>query len=66
MIPLFRITTANDMLQLLYGGNYFNPLLSFSGVMLTVFQLVVVTIIAALYPMKVAGSITPLDAISRD
>ena len=66
VIPLFRITTANDMLQLLYGGNYFNPLLSFSGVMLTVFQLVVVTIIAALYPMKVAGSITPLDAISRD
>ncbi|MDO8805898.1 MAG: FtsX-like permease family protein [Elusimicrobiota bacterium] len=66
VIPLFRITTANDMLQLLYGGNFFNPLLSFSGVLLTVFQLLVVTIIAALYPMWVAGNITPLDAISRD
>jgi len=66
VIPLFRITTANDMLQLLYGGNFFNPLLSFSGIALTAAQLVVVTVIAALYPMKVAGSITPLDAISRD
>ena len=66
LIPLFRITTANDMLQILYGGNYFNPLLSLSGVLLTVFQLLVVTVIAALYPMRVAGNITPLDAISRD
>jgi len=66
VIPLFKITTANDMLQLLYGGNYFSPLLSFSGIALTAFQLLVVTVIAALYPMRVAVGITPLDAISRD
>jgi len=66
IIPLLRITTNNDMLQLLYGGNYFSPLLSLSGIALTAFQLLVVTVIAALYPMKVAGNITPLDAISRD
>jgi len=66
LIPLFRITTANDMLQLLYGGNYFNPLLSLSCIALTSFQLLAVTIAAALYPMRVAGQITPLDAISRD
>lgn len=66
LIPVFRITTENELLQLLYGGNFFNPLLSGSGVALTIFQLAAVTIIAALYPMKVAGGITPLDAISRD
>jgi len=66
VIPLFRITTANDMLQLLYGGNFFNPLLSLPGIALTAFQLLLVTIIAALYPMRVAVEITPLDAISRD
>ena len=66
VIPLLRITTANDMLQILYGGNYFNPLLSVSGIALTVLQLLVVTVIAAVYPMRVAGNITPLDAISRD
>jgi ABC-type antimicrobial peptide transport system permease subunit len=66
LIPLFRITTANDMLQLLYGGNYFNPLLSLSGIALTVLQLALVTVLATLYPMRVATGITPLDAISRD
>ncbi|HAH32714.1 MAG TPA: hypothetical protein DCL44_10420 [Elusimicrobia bacterium] len=65
-IPLLRITTANDMLQLLYGGSFFNPLLSLSDIGLTALQLAVVTIIAALYPMRVAVQITPLDAISRD
>jgi len=66
VIPLLRITTANDMLQILYGGNYFNPLLSVTGILLTVLQLALVTVIAAVYPMRVATGITPLDAISRD
>lgn len=66
IIPLLKITTANDMLQLLYGGNYFHPLLSVSGIALTALQLLFVTVIAALYPMRVAAHITPLDAISRD
>lgn len=66
VIPLLKITTANDMLQLLYGGDYFHPLLSLSGIALTALQLLFVTIVAALYPMRVAAQITPLDAISRD
>lgn len=66
LIPLLRITTRNDMLQLLYGGNFFNPLLSLSDVGLTALQLLFVTVVAALYPMRVAVHITPLDAISRD
>ena len=66
VIPLLQITTKNDMLQLLYGGNFFDPRLSLSGIALTAVQLLFVTIIAALYPMRVAVNITPLDAISRD
>ena len=66
IIPLLQITTKNDMLQLLYGGNFFNPLMSLSGIGLTALQLLFVTVAAALYPMKVAVNITPLDAISRD
>lgn len=66
IIPLLRITTTNDMLQLLYGGNYFDPRLSLTGIALTVLQLAVVTAIAALYPMVVASRITPLDAVTRD
>ncbi|MDD5210081.1 MAG: FtsX-like permease family protein [Elusimicrobiales bacterium] len=66
IIPLLQITTKNDMLQLLYGGNFFNPLLSLSDVGLTALQLLFVTVVAAMYPMRVAVHITPLDAISRD
>ncbi|PIU17981.1 MAG: hypothetical protein COT18_11465 [Elusimicrobia bacterium CG08_land_8_20_14_0_20_59_10] len=66
LIPLLRITTANDMLQLLYGGKFFNPLLSLPDIALTVLQLAAVTVIAALYPMRVASRITPLDAVTRD
>ncbi|HRY29069.1 MAG TPA: FtsX-like permease family protein [Elusimicrobiota bacterium] len=66
LIPLFKITSTNDMVQILYGGDIFHPLLGTSDVLITLMQLVFVTIIAAVYPMHVAGSITPLDAITRD
>lgn len=66
IIPLLQISTKNDMLQLLYGGNFFNPLLSLPDIALTALQLIFVTVVAALYPMRVAVNITPLDAISRD
>ncbi|MBI4352085.1 MAG: FtsX-like permease family protein [Elusimicrobia bacterium] len=66
IIPLLKINTKNDMLQLLYGGNFFNPLLSLPDIALTALQLLFVTVVAALYPMRVAVNITPLDAVSRD
>ena len=66
VIPLLKISTNNDMLQLLYGGNIFSPVLSLSAIALTILQLAAVTVIAALYPMLVAARITPLDAVTRD
>lgn len=66
IIGLLHFTSDNDMVQLLYGGDTFYPLLTASDIILAVLQLSLVTIIAVLYPIKVASSITPLDAISRD
>jgi putative ABC transport system permease protein len=66
IICLLHFTSDNDMVQLLYGGDTFSPLLSAPDIILAVLQLSLVTIIAVLYPIKVASSITPLDAISRD
>lgn len=66
IIPLLKISTQNDMVQLLYGGDIFSPLLTIPDIGITVLQLCIVTILAALYPMKVARSITPLDAVTRD
>ncbi|NTV52087.1 MAG: FtsX-like permease family protein, partial [Candidatus Firestonebacteria bacterium] len=65
-IPLLHITTANDFVQLLYGGDTFHPMLKWADLLLTVIELGIVTVVAALYPVKVAGQIKPLDAIQRD
>ncbi len=66
IISLLHFTSNNDMVQLLFGGDTFHPLLTVSDTVLAIIQLSLVTIIAVLYPIKVASNITPLDAISRD
>jgi ABC-type lipoprotein release transport system permease subunit len=66
IITLCKFTTDIDMLQLLYGGELFRPLLSFADIVLAVFQLIIVTLVAVVYPIRVAGNITPLDAVSRE
>ena len=66
IIPLMRFTTDNDFVQLIYGGDTFQPFLSAGDIVLVVAELAAVTIVTAIYPVKVANSITPLDAISRD
>ena len=66
ILAAFGITTDNDMMQLLYGGDTFRPMLSAIDIALAVVQLVIVTLIAVIYPIRVASGITPLDAISRE
>jgi putative ABC transport system permease protein len=66
VIPYLGITTDNDMVQLLYGGDKFFPILSFTDILLVILQLAAVTVITVIYPVKVATGIVPLDAISRD
>lgn len=66
ILALMNITTANEMLQLFFGGDKFQPLLSMSDIILGIVQLAVVTLIATIYPMIVARRITPLEAIARD
>ena len=66
IIPMLKITSSNDLVQLLYGGDTFNPYLSLAGIILTIFMLMVVTLITVIYPIIVAKNITPLDAIARD
>lgn len=66
LLALLKLTSTNDMVQLLYGGDTFHPFLSGGDIFVAVFQLAIVTAIAVIYPMIVARSITPLDAIARD
>jgi|WetSurMetagenome_2_1015567.scaffolds.fasta_scaffold00724_13 putative ABC transport system permease protein len=66
LFAAFHITTANDMVQLLFGGDTFHPMLTAMDIVLSVIQLVIVTFIAVIYPTRLAQNITPLDAIQRD
>lgn len=66
VLSALKLTTKNDMIQLLYGGDRFHPFLTSSDVVLVLIQLALVAFLAVLYPMFVARSITPLDAISRE
>jgi len=65
-VSLMHITSDKDMVQLLFGGDTFNPLLSAPDILLTIIQLAFVTFLAVLYPLKVARGITPLDAVYRE
>jgi putative ABC transport system permease protein len=66
IVSLFHITSDNDMVQMLYGGDTFQPFLSPFGVVITIVLLAIVTLLAVIYPIRVASGITPLDAVSRE
>lgn len=60
------ITTDNEFLQMVYGGDKLNPFISISSIISAIIQLGIVSLIAVAYPLKVVGKIVPLDAISRE
>ncbi|HVP18645.1 MAG TPA: FtsX-like permease family protein [Spirochaetia bacterium] len=56
---------GNRILELLFGGEVFRPTLGFTGMVVGIIGLAAVTLLAVLYPVRVARRITPLDAINR-
>lgn len=61
-----NITTTVPPLQLLFGGSMFSPLVDTNGVFKGIVQLLVITLIALIYPVIVARRIEPIDAVRRD
>ena len=60
------ITTTNHILQLLFGGSVFRPVIEGWDIALGIVELALVTWLATLYPVRVARRITPLEAVVRD
>ena len=56
----------NEMLPLLFGSDTFHPMVDSIGILVGIAQVIVVTVLAMLYPISIARKITPLEAISRD
>ncbi len=66
-LSVANISVANSAyISIMAGGNTIHPSFSAIGIALGVAQLIIVTLLASLYPMRVASKITPLEAISRD
>jgi ABC-type antimicrobial peptide transport system permease subunit len=63
--PLGITAGESEILELLFGGEVFQPTLGVGGVASGIVALGVVTVLAVLYPLFVARRITPLDAINR-
>jgi ABC-type lipoprotein release transport system permease subunit len=56
---------GNEIFELLFGGEVFQPTLGGAGLVLGIVSLGIVTLLAVIYPLIVARKITPLDAINR-
>jgi len=66
-LSAMHISVANSAyISVIAGGNTLHASVSVVGILLGIAQLVIVTLLASLYPMRVASKITPLEAISRD
>jgi ABC-type antimicrobial peptide transport system permease subunit len=63
--PLRIGSGGNEIFELLFGGEVFQPTLGFDGLVIGIVGLAIVTVLAVIYPVVVARKITPLDAINR-
>ncbi len=66
LLAMLHLSTQNEILQIFYGGDTFQPRLDLVDLLLCAILLCFVTFLAVLYPVSVARKITPLDAMSRD
>lgn len=66
ILPVMKISTENDMLQLFFGGDVFHPVLTSADVILALIQLSIVTLAAVLYPLTLVRKVTPLDAVNKE
>jgi putative ABC transport system permease protein len=66
IVASLGITTDNGIAQLLFGGDSFIPILTVSDILACIFELILVTLLAWVYPARIASRITPLEAIARE
>jgi ABC-type lipoprotein release transport system permease subunit len=66
LLRTIHITTTNEMLQLIFGGDRLSPLFTGNDVLIGIIELGVVTFLSILYPLRLVGKIVPLDAIAKE
>ncbi|MGM0508936.1 MAG: ABC transporter permease [Fusobacteriota bacterium] len=60
------ITTTNEFAQIVFGGEVLSPIITSFDLGIGILELIIVTLLAVIYPLRVVSKIVPLDAISRN
>ncbi|URA09724.1 ABC transporter permease [Thermospira aquatica] len=66
IFALVKLPAKNEMLQLIFGGEYFIPMVTPLDILGNLLVLFFVLWLASLYPGHLAKKTTPLEAISRE
>ncbi|MGC8765123.1 MAG: ABC transporter permease [Brevinematia bacterium] len=66
VLALFKISAKNEMAQLVFGGEFFNPIVGLGDILGNILILLIVLSLAVIYPVKLAKKTTPLEAIVRE
>ena len=59
-------TDSHYMWSLLFGGDFINPIIDVKGIGLGCLEIFIIIFLASLYPIWIAGKISPLESISRE
>lgn len=65
-ISSLGLETTNEFLQIIYGGDVLNPVITISDITLGLIELTLVSILAVIYPIILVNKIRPLDALGND
>ncbi|MFN4215914.1 MAG: ABC transporter permease [Brevinematales bacterium] len=66
LIASLKLKARDGMIQVLFGGEYFLPIVDIPDMIGNLIIFLIVLWIASLYPMHIAKKVTPLEAISRE
>ncbi|MCX7881993.1 MAG: FtsX-like permease family protein [Brevinematales bacterium] len=61
-----KLKASDEMVQLLFGGEYFMPVVGIEDMVANLLILLGVLWLASLYPIRLAKKVTALEAISRE
>lgn len=65
LLNLLGLPASNLFLQILFGGPDLKPILSMSSLFLSLIAVIVIGILASLYPTSVALGVSPVQAMQR-
>jgi ABC-type lipoprotein release transport system permease subunit len=65
VLSLLNVTSTNDIVQIVFGGQRLSPTLSITDLLVILAQLAIVSALALFYPVYLVNKIKPIEAIEN-